>query len=202
MELIFKTGNLVEWGGIVIILVLVFAETGLLLGLAIPGGETLVFTAGLLVSTGALQISIGLFLALLVTAGLAGDICGYFIGKRLGRKLYRKKDTWYFKKKYLQAAGHFLKRNSRSALLGGKFLPVVRPFVPVLSGATRVRLPYFITGSAAACMLYFTCFLLAGYYLARQFPVLKEYIGWIVPLSIIITVLIAVRQIQKLKNAG
>jgi len=199
MELIFKTNELIAWGGIAIILLLIFAETGLLLGLAIPGGETLVFTAGLLVSTGALDISISLFLLLVIIAGLTGDICGYFIGKRLGNRLYRKGDTWYFKKKFLFGAEKYLKKNSRSAMIAGKFLPVVRPFIPVLSGTTNLRFHFFIGLSATACVVYFSCFLLAGYYLANQFPVLKDYIGWIVPISIAVTLVIAYVQIRKLK---
>jgi membrane-associated protein len=202
MELLFKTNEIIAWGGIVIILFLIFTETGLLLGLAIPGGESLVFTAGLLVSTGALDIPIGLFLLLMIIAGLLGDLCGYYIGKRLGSKLYRKKDTWYFKKKFLLGAETYLKKNSRSAMIAGKFLPVVRPFIPVLSGTTHVRFPFFFGLSAAACVIYFSCFLLTGYYLANQFPVLKDYIGWIVPLSILITIIIAVVQIRKLKGAA
>lgn len=200
MELLFKTNEIIAWGGIAIILLLIFAETGLLLGLAIPGGETLVFTAGLLVSTGALDISISLFLLLLFIAGLTGDICGYYIGKRIGSKLYRKEDTWYFKKKFLFGAEKYLKKNSRSAMIAGKFLPVVRPFIPVLSGTTHVRFPYFFGLSAVACVIYFSCFLLGGYYLANQFPALKDYIGWIVPVSIVITILIAIAQIRKLKK--
>ena len=202
MELLFKTNELIAWGGIAIILLLIFAETGLLLGVAIPGGETLVFTAGLLVSTGALNISISLFLLLMITSGLAGDICGYYIGQRLGSKLYKKEDTWYFKKRFLLGAEKYLKKNSRFAMIAGKFLPVVRPFIPVLSGTAHVRFPYFVGFSAIAGILYFSCFLLAGYYLANQFPILKDYIGWIVPISIALTIVIACVQVRKLKQPG
>src|SRR5688500_10221709 len=104
MILLFETAGLIAWGGIFIIALLVFADTGLRLGLSIPGGETLVVTAGVLVSTGTLDISIVTLLIILIVAGFAGDTSGYFIGKKFGRRLYDKKDTWYFKKTYLRMA--------------------------------------------------------------------------------------------------
>ena len=81
MDLVFQTTNIIAWGGVAIILILVFAETGLLLGLVIPGGETLVFTSGVLVSAGVLDISIGIFFILMVLAGFLGDSAGYYIVK-------------------------------------------------------------------------------------------------------------------------
>ena len=87
MDLLFQTTNLIEWGGVLIILLLIFAETGLLLGIVIPGGETLIFTSGILVSTGVLNIEIGIFYMLLILAAGIGDCSGYYIGKKLGRRL-------------------------------------------------------------------------------------------------------------------
>ncbi len=200
MELLFKANEIIQWGGFLIIVLLVFAETGLLLGLVLPGGETLVFTAGLLVSTGTLDTSILILLIALVIAGITGDVCGYGIGKRIGRKLYQKQDTWYFKKHYLQGAENYIRKHRKTALLFGKFLPVVRPFVPMISGTTKMPFSYFLPVTALACIIYISSFTLMGYFLGNQFPVIKEYIGWIVPISILITVCVAFRQIRKLKT--
>ena len=200
MELLFKVNEIIQWGGFLIIIFLVFAETGLLLGLVLPGGETLVFTAGLLVSTGTLNTSLLILLMSLIMAGIAGDACGYWIGRKIGRKLYSKKDTWYFKKRFLHGAESYLQKHRKGALFFGKFLPVVRPFVPMISGTTRMSFHYFLPVTALACVVYIGSFAILGYFLGTQFPVIREYIGWIVPVSILITVFIAFRQIKKLKT--
>lgn len=197
--LVFNSTGLIAWGGVFIIAALVFAETGLLLGLVIPGGETLVFTAGLLVSTQSLNISITLLLLILIAASIAGDTSGYFIGKRFGRKLYKKKDTWYFKQQYLRMAEDFIKKHKRSAIVFGKFLPVIRPFSPVISGTTGIQPQQFFPLTLVASMLYMSSFALVGYFLGNRFPIIKEYLWLILPISIIVALIPVIAQIRKYK---
>lgn len=197
--LAFETTGLIAWGGVLIIAVFVFAETGLLLGLVIPGGETLVFTAGLLVSTQSLDISITLLLIILIAASVAGDVSGYYIGRRFGRKLYQKEDTWYFKKKYLYMAEAFFKKHKRPAIVFGKFLPVIRPFSPVISGTTGIQPQHFFPLSILASVLYMSSFALVGYFLGNRFPIIKEYLWLILPISIIIALIPVVIQVRKYK---
>lgn len=181
------TTSLIEWGGFLLIVTLVFIETGLLVGLVVPGGETLVFTAGLLMSTGALKVSIAVLLASLVLAGIAGDTSGYFIGKRFGARLFHRQDTWYFKKKYLYlAADYFEKHRKASSLVFGKFLPIIRPFSPVIAGTTKLDFPSFALLTVVASVLYMGAFALTGYFLGSQFPIIREYLGWILPISIVV----------------
>ena len=191
------TQAIIEWGGFLIITLLVLSETGLLLGLAIPGGETLVFTAGLLSGTAVLDTSVTLLLPALVLAAFLGDLCGFFIGKRIGKKLYKKEDTWWFRKKYLYMAEDFIHRHKRKSLIIGKFLPVIRPFTPVMSGMTNVSKPQFFSISALGCVLYIAIFGLAGYFLGNQFPQIKDYIWWILPISITVAIITVVFQAKK-----
>ncbi len=104
MLLLIENSSLIEWGGLLIIIAFVFAETGLLLGIIVPGGETLLFTAGLLVSTRTLQTDISTLLIGIILAAIAGDISGFYIGRKFKKRLHQKEDTWYFKKKYLKLA--------------------------------------------------------------------------------------------------
>lgn len=195
-----ETSSIIEWGGFFIIVILVFAETGLLVGLVVPGGETLIFTAGLLVSTASLDISIAILLSSLVLAGIAGDTSGYLIGKRFGSKLYRIEDTWYFKKKYLGMAEDFYKKHSKAALVFGKFLPIIRPFSPVISGTTGLKFSVFMALTGVASVLYMSTFILTGYFLGNQFPAIKDYLGWILPLSITVALTPVIIQIRKHKQ--
>jgi membrane-associated protein len=200
MDLLFQTKNLIEWGGLLLIIILIFAETGLLLGLIVPGGETLVFTSGLLVSTGTLDISIGLFFLLLALAAMAGDSTGYYIGRRFGKNLYKKKDTWYFKKEYLQMAHDYLERHKKTSIIAGKFFPVVRPFTPVIAGATRMPRRNFYALTLLAVLVYLGLFLFSGYFLGNKFPEIKNYLGYILPASVIILLIPVFLQIRKNKR--
>lgn len=194
------TTSLIEWGGFLIITLLVFAETGLLIGLVVPGGETLVFTAGLLVSTNSLSVSVPVLLGALIIAGIAGDTSGYFIGKKFGSKLFEKEDTWYFKKKYLCMAADYFEKHSKAALIFGKYLPIIRPFGPVFSGTTNMKLPTFMSLTVVAGVLYMSTYVLAGYFLGNQFPVIKDYLGWILPISIVLALIPIANQIRKSKK--
>ena len=200
MELLFNTQNIIQWGGIGIIIIFVFAETGLLLGLVIPGGETLIFSSGLFVSTGVLHINIFLFLILLIAAGIAGDLSGYSIARRYGPGLYKKKDTWYFKKKYLAVVEDYFTRHKKLAILIGKFMPVIRPFTPVVAGITKMKRGHFFPLAISATIVYISFFLLSGYFLGNQFPDLKNYLGYILPTSIIVLLIPVIIQIRKNKK--
>lgn len=194
------TASIISWGGIFIILALIFAETGLLLGLVLPGGETLVFTAGLLVSTRTLDASIYGLLPAMVLVAIMGDISGYFIGKRLGKQLYNKRDSWYFKKEYLLMAEDFLKKHKRRSMILGKFLPVVRPFMPLMWGIARQKFQIMVSLSFIASIIYMSVFCLGGFFLGESFPSLKNYIHWILPVSIILSLFALYRQVRKYKR--
>lgn len=197
MALLFQTQNLIAWGGVLLILLLIFAETGMLLGLVVPGGETLVFTAGFLVSTEALSISILPFYLLTILAAFLGDVSGYFIGRKLGPKLYDKKDTWYFKKRYVLLTQDYMKRHKKKAILLGKFFPVIRPFIPVLAGITNLKKGSYFPLSFLSVVIYLSTFLFAGYLLGNRFPELKNYLGFILPASVIILLIPVIIQFRK-----
>ena len=187
--LFIETSGLIEWGGFLLIVCFVFAETGLLLGLVVPGGESLLFTAGLLVSTRSLHVDITVLLLCIVLAAIAGDISGFYIGRKFKDRLYQKQDSWYFKKKYLSLAEKHIQKHKKSSLIFGKFLPVIRPFSPVITGTTRMSFATFFPLSLLAVLLYVSAFTLAGYFLGSQFPQIKDYLGYILPISILVALI-------------
>jgi membrane-associated protein len=198
--LLIETSGLIEWGGFLLIVLFVFAETGFLLGLVVPGGESLLFTAGLLVSTRTLQVNIPTLLISIILAAFAGDLLGFYIGRKFKERLYRKNDSWYFKKKYLTLAEDYIEKHKKSSLIFGKFLPVIRPFTPAITGTSRMPFKTFIPMSAAAVVLYVSVFTLAGFLLGSQFPQIKDYLGYILPISILVALIPVLIQIKKHKN--
>lgn len=200
--LLFESSGLIEWGGFLLIVAFVFAETGFLLGLVVPGGETLLFTSGLLVSTGVLEVDIAILLICIILAALMGDISGFLIGHKFKDRLYRKEDTWYFKKKYLQMAEDYILKHKRGSIIFGKFLPVIRPFTPAISGTTRMSFSKFLPLTLVSVILYGSCFTLSGYFLGAQFPQIKDYLGYILPVSILVALVPVIIQIRKNRQAS
>ena len=198
--LLIETSALIEWGGFLIIVLFVFAETGLLLGLIVPGGESLLFTAGLLLSTRTLEVHITTLLLSVILAAFAGDILGFYIGRRFKERLYKKKDSWYFKKKYVTLAEKYIEKHKKSSLILGKFLPVIRPFTPAITGTTRMNFMTFIPVSLAAIVLYVGTFTLSGFLFGSQFPQIKDYLGLILPISILVALIPVLIQIRKHKK--
>ncbi|WP_051054155.1 DedA family protein [Fibrella aestuarina] len=180
--------NWIEWGGTTLIAALVFIETGFLLGLVVPGGETLLFTAGLLTGIQTLHVSVVGLIALLTGAAIAGDLTGYLIGRRLGNRLHQLPDTFFFKRRYLEQSDAFYSKHPRRALLIGRFLPIIRTFNPLLAASSGLPLPRFLVLTSISCLAYVSALVLAGYVLGQRFPELGQYVQYIF-LGVVVLVL-------------
>lgn len=138
LEALSNPVTLIQVGGVLLILIVIFLETGFFLGLILPGGDYLVFTAGVLCGTSYLDIPFFLLLLLMITAAIAGDFAGYTKGRWLGPKLFNKPDAKYFKQSYLYKTSDFYKKYGVFAFIIGRFLPVVRTLIPMLAGASGI----------------------------------------------------------------
>ena len=168
-----------EWGGTTLIATLVFVETGFLLGLIIPGGETLLFTAGLLCGINTLQLPVGLLIGLLIVAAVAGDLTGFWIGGKIADRLRHQPDTFLFKRRYWEQSENFYRKHPRWALLVGRFLPIIRTFNPLLAASSGMPWPRFLSLTTTGCVAYITVLVMAGYWLGQAFPGLGGYIEYI-----------------------
>lgn len=188
---------ILENGGIGILIILVYLETAFFLGILLPGGESLVFAAGLLVGTGFISTKIFLLIILLVIASTAGDFTGFFIGRKLGRKLFEKRNKKFFTVKHLERAQSFYNEYGNITILLGKFIPIIRPLIPAISGAVKMPAWQFAILSLISSLVWVNTFLLSAYFLGQKFPQLHNYIGFIIPLTIIIALIPALRIILK-----
>ena len=177
---------LLQNGGLTLLLLIVFAETGLFFGFFLPG-DSLLFTAGLLCGTKYLDTTIGVLLLTLCVAGTMGYLTGYWIGRRAGEILLRRKDSLLFKKQYVDATRAFYDRHGDLAFILGRFLPIVRTFVPILAGMIRVDFRRFMFFNVVGCVAWVFSVVLAGYYLGRTFPKVKDYLEFIVLGMVLIT---------------
>ncbi|MGV8879923.1 MAG: DedA family protein [Sphingobacteriaceae bacterium] len=173
-------------GGFYFLLFVVFAETGLFFGFFLPG-DYLLFLAGLFCATGVLDISIYLLIAGLIVAGVLGNYVGYWFGYRTGPILFKRDDSFFFKRKYVHMAEDFYKKYGGMALVLGRFFPIIRTFAPIFAGVVKVEFKKFSTYNIAGSFLWVTILTLTGFFLGKEFPGIKDYIGYIVVGLILIT---------------
>jgi membrane-associated protein len=145
---------------------IVFAETGLLVGFFLPG-DSLLIAAGLFAARG--DMNIGFLLLFISLAAIVGDATGFYIGKKLGQRLYAKKDSFFFRRKHLLEAQEFYERHGGKTIVIARFIPIVRTFAPTLAGAARMNYLRFAIYNVTGALLWVFGMLLSGYYLGRIF---------------------------------
>jgi membrane-associated protein len=139
---------------------IVFAETGLLVGLFFPG-DSLLFTVGVVAGAG--QLDIVSICALLTIASVVGDQSGYFLGRRTGPAIFRRPDSLLFKQEYVSRTRAFYEKNGGKALIYAKFVPIVRTFAPFMAGVGRMRYSRFLSFNVVGGIGWVLSMTLAGY---------------------------------------
>ncbi len=180
--------SIIHYGGLWLLLFVVFAETGLFIGFFLPG-DSLIFISGLLCATKPhlLNISIFWLIILLISSAVIGNIVGYWFGKKTGENLFQKKDTFLFKKKHLETTKLFYEKHGGTALIFGRFLPIIRTFAPILAGVIKVEFKLFMIYNIAGASLWIISLTSIAFFLGIEFPQTEKYIGYIVIGLIIIT---------------
>ncbi len=154
--------------GVFAILFVVYAESGLLIGFIFPG-DSLLFTAGYMVQQnilhlGSLPFNIHIFVALLFIAAVLGDSTGYAFGHKVGRKLFDKPNSRFFKKKYLLQAEKFYEKHGALTIVLARFVPVVRTFAPIVAGTSKMHYHTFLTFNIIGSALWTASFAYLGFF--------------------------------------
>ncbi len=172
--------TLLREGGFYLLLFVVFAETGLFFGFFLPG-DYLLFLAGMFVATNKLDVSIYVLIAGLIVAAISGNFVGYWFGRRTGPALYNRKDSFFFKKKYLVAAEVYYNKQGAFALIMGRFIPIVRTFAPILAGMIQLDYRKFSLYNVTGAFLWITSLTLLGYFLGIKFEKeINDYLFYII----------------------
>jgi membrane-associated protein len=181
--------SIIQYGGLALLLFVVFAETGLLVGFFLPG-DSLLFVSGMICATRPelLGVHIVVLLLSLIAAAVLGNIVGYYFGKRVGPALFRKEDSLLFKKRNLETTQDFYLRHGGKTLVMGRFLPIVRTFAPILAGVIQVDFKKFMGYNIAGASAWVMSLGLAGYFLG-QIKWVEDNVGYIVIFLIIITMI-------------
>jgi len=134
----------IKYASILGVALIIFAESGLLIGFFLPG-DSLLFTTGLLISIGVLSFNIHLAVAILFIAAVAGDSVGYTFGRKIGPKVFKKPDAKLFKQEYIKKAQLFYEKHGGKTIIIARFIPIVRTFAPIVAGVGGMKYSTFIT---------------------------------------------------------
>jgi membrane-associated protein len=168
----FDVTTILQTGGLLILALIIFSESGMMVGLFFPG-DTLLFSAGILAAGGSLPI-LGT-LAVIAGAAILGDNIGYLIGKHLGPRLF-KKDGVIFRHDYIMKAEKFYEKYGSKTMLVAHFVPVVRSFAPVTAGAGNMNHRQFIIYDAIGDIAWTLLVTLLGYFVGSRIPGIEHYI--------------------------
>lgn len=177
---------IIKYGGFALLIVIIFAETGVFFGFFLPG-DSLLFIAGLLSESEFLEIHVSLMIPILIVAAVAGSTTGYFTGKWAGNYLKNRKENFFFKKRYLDMTHDFYQRHGMMAFILGRFLPVIRTFVTILAGTVNINFGKFFIYNIVGASLWITSMIMAGNLLGKAFPDLPDYLEIIVVSMILVS---------------
>jgi membrane-associated protein len=177
------------------ILGIVFAECGLLVGFFLPG-DSLLFTAGLLVASGFIATPIAVVVVLVCIAAIAGNLVGYWIGYKLGPGVFRKPDSKYFRAEYVERTGHFFDKYGGGAIILARFVPIVRTFITVMAGVSRMDLRRYTIFSIIGGVLWGISITMLGYYLGN-IEFIRKNIEFIVVGMVVLSVIPIVVELRR-----
>jgi len=180
--------SIIHYGGLWLLLFVVFAETGLLVGFFLPG-DSLIFISGLLCATKPQLLNTDFvpLILLLMSAAILGNIFGYWFGKKVGERLYTREDSFLFKKQHLITTKAFYDKYGGIALILGRFLPIIRTFAPILAGVIKIDFKLFMMYNVIGAAAWIGSIGSIAYVLGKQYPGIEKYIGYIVIGLIVIT---------------
>jgi membrane-associated protein len=176
--------HLIEAFGTLGLFAIVFAESGLLFGFFLPG-DSLLFTAGLLASQGALNFP--LIVVGCAVAAIVGDQVGYVIGRKAGPALFKRPDSRFFHKKNVERAKAYFDKNGPRTIILARFIPVIRTFTPVVAGVGQMDYRKFVTYNVVGGILWGSGVTTAGYVLGESIPDIDRYLLPIIGLIVMVS---------------
>lgn len=178
--------ELIAWAGYVGLTLIVFCETGLLVGFFLPGDSLLVM-AGLVASQG--KLDIWTLTGLLMAAAVIGDSVGYAIGYFAGPKLFKKEDSLLFRKDHIKKTHDFFEKYGGKTIILARFVPIVRTFAPTVAGVGRMNYRKFISFNIIGGVLWVGSMLFLGYFVGSTIPNIDKHIHIVIGVVIIISFL-------------
>ncbi len=178
--------ELVQWAGLFGIAAIIFSETGLLVGVFLPG-DSLLVTAGLLSARGYLNVYT--LTPLLTAAAICGNSLGYYIGRTSGPRIFSRENSLFFNKKHAIRAAEFYQKHGRKTIVLAQFMPIIRTFSPVIAGVGGMKFRTFITFNIIGAFVWIWSMVGIGYFLGSYIPGIDQHIEIVVVIVVFISIL-------------
>jgi len=183
---VYNVPELIRLVGFYGLIVIVFADTGLLVGFFLPG-DSLLITAGLFAARG--DFDYAMLLLALIPAAIIGNATGYYIGHRTGMTLYSRPDSLLFRREHLQMTHEYYEKHGGKTIILAQFIPILRTFAPVVAGVGEMGYRQFATYNVVGAILWVGSMLTAGYMLGNAIPNIESRIHYVVAVVIFISLL-------------
>ena len=191
--------ELIRSGGAPLICGIVFIETGFFVGFFLPG-DSLLITAGIFAAADVIPLR-WLLLPVMLCA-IIGDQIGYWIGRSAGSALYKRQDSFFFRRSHLQRAHEFYEKYGGRAVILARFVPIVRTFCPPVAGAARMPYGRYLTFDIFGGIFWVGAMILGGYSLGRSVPNIGKYIHYVIAVVVVVSILPAVIGILRSRKAA
>jgi membrane-associated protein len=178
----------VQWAGYVGLTIIIFAETGLLVGFFLPG-DSLLVTAGLLAADPAFGLNVWLLGLILTVAAIVGDTVGYHVGKATGPRIFTRENSLFFHKSHLLKAQAFYEKHGGKTIIIARFMPIVRTFAPVVAGVGQMRYASFLAYNVVGGVLWIWSMLIIGYVLAKTVPGVATHVEKVILVVVFLSIL-------------
>jgi membrane-associated protein len=188
-HVIYNVQGLIEWGGTLLVCVIVFVETGFFVGFFLPG-DSLLVTAGVFAAAG--QLRVGTLLGLVTLCAISGDQTGYWIGRQAGQALYHRKNSFFFRKKHLERAHNFFETYGGKTVIIARFVPIVRTFSSPVAGAARMTYHRFLSYDIAGGIGWVGSMVLSGYFLGKFIPNIGQRIHYVIVVVVVLSFMPAI----------
>ncbi|MFO0719027.1 MAG: VTT domain-containing protein [Candidatus Paceibacterota bacterium] len=186
--------NIIIASGYLGIFVTIFAESGFLLGIFLPG-DSLLFTLGLFASKGSFSILILWILS--VSAAILGDSFGYFSGRKFGPAIFSKENSLFFRKSYLDKTQAFYDKYGKKTIILARFVPIVRTLAPIFAGVANMNYRTFVSYNIIGGILWPSIMLFSGFFLGNIFPGIKNYLSEVILIIIFLSFLPVIFELVK-----
>jgi membrane-associated protein len=191
--------QLIHSGGAPFVCTIVFIETGFFVGFFLPG-DSLLITAGIFSYAG--DIPLKWLLLPVMLCAIAGDQVGYWIGRSAGAALYRREDSFFFRRSHLQRAHEFYEKYGGRAVILARFVPIVRTFCPPVAGAARMPYLRYLLFDICGGICWISATVLGGYTLGHLIPNIGQYIHYVIAVVVILSILPAVIGVLRSRGAA
>lgn len=201
LQTLLSSQDIIQKGGLILVTIIVFLENGMFFGFFLPG-DYLLFSAGLLCGTGDFDVPIMTLVGCLFGAAVVGSYIGYWFGRAVGRNLYKKEDSLFFKRKHVAQTRLYFSKFGGRTLVMGRFLPIIRTFAPIFAGVIELDFKQFTLFNILGAFVWVFGLVLGGYFLGVRFPGLLHYIEYIIFGFFAVTTFVVARTLLRASKGG